>query len=176
MHSLLLLTSKQSCMGTAGCARGRGGVADTCEALKIGAFSFSGWKMKSVLKYEFRLHYYQTVRVTGFLQRKTVRRVRAIRSPPPNWSGARETAVEMERLLKAVSPPHTSPPTPLQPPAHTQKAAVRTPLSFLCFSAEVFGKTDPGVRQAGGPLCRSHSEEGSCLFRELKFHFFPPLK
>lgn len=49
------------------------------------------------------------------------------RLKPPSWSGARETAVEMERLFKAV--------TPLKEAA---RALLRPPLFFA--AEEVFGK------------------------------------
>lgn len=60
----------------------------------------------------------------------------AIGSPhfkPQSWSGARETAVEMERLFKAVTPRQPSP----------KKEAVGPLLRFLLFAVEeVFGKAD----------------------------------
>lgn len=51
---------------------------------------------------------------------------------PQSWSGARETAVEMERLFKAVTPLSTLP---------SKKEAARALLRPLFFAAEeVFGK------------------------------------
>lgn len=73
-----------------------------------------------------------TLRAAEEHWRGTVRRVvgrQAIGSPhfkPRSWSGARETAVEMERLFKAV--------TPLKEAAR----ALLRPLSFAV--EEVFGK------------------------------------
>lgn len=73
--------------------------------------------------------------MAGGSARWTVGR-QAIGSPPfklQTWRGARETAVEMERLFKAVTPslPHTH--------AHTRlKEALLRPLLFAV--EEVFGK------------------------------------
>lgn len=85
---------------------------------------------------------------------------------PRSWSGARETAVEMERLFKAVTPPTLHPPKK-KPPG---------PSSVLFFAVEeVFGK---GLAES--TLCAKlepfvllfHSENTlirtrECLFSEL---------
>lgn len=102
-------------------------------------------------------------------------RRQAIGSPPfkpPSWSCARETAVEMERSFKAVTPLTEQ---KQREQSRAEPSSVLRPPSFFTVEEEVFGKELAECTlcaKLGAFVLLFHSENTlirtcECLFREL---------